>query len=165
MKNRSKLYRELTKVFLLGHPPNIYYSTLLQIRQLSVVKLIHRYLPITVKFTLTFLVGEFLKSTLHLYTASSSNWILSINNLAGFVLARNIALLPNAADEDHSFAWLWTRLRMSKLYRKIIFINSYYRCSSMKWTMIKYTSSVMLWRYTSWKNFKLRDDWSSFFAK
>lgn len=78
-------------------------------------------LPITVKFTLLFLVGEFLKSTLQRYTPSSLCRILSITSVAGFVDGLNRARVPNIDGADQYLASLKARFRTSKLKQEDFF--------------------------------------------
>ena len=58
----------------------------------------------TVKLILRFLVGEFRKSTRHLYMPSSTSFISSTRSCAGCDAVRKNALLPNAAGDDHNLA-------------------------------------------------------------
>lgn len=58
-------------------------------------------LPITVSLIWKFLVGEFLKSTLHLYTPSSSSCTELSVRAAGRATVAKYARGPNAPGSDH----------------------------------------------------------------
>lgn len=75
------------------------------------------HLPITVRLTLRFLVGEFRKSTRHRYIPSSDNLILSIFSCEGWLAVLKKARGPNTVGEDHSFACVNCLPRTSKLTR------------------------------------------------
>lgn len=79
----------------------------------NIVKDIKKYLLMTVKLTFKFLVGEFLKSTRHLYKPASDAVTLSRSKTAGAAIARKKARLPKPVGEDHNFGWLNVRPRMS----------------------------------------------------
>lgn len=51
-------------------------------------------------------MGEFLKSTLHLYMPSSDSWISSMTSVAGDVVALKKARFPKTAGDDQNLAWL-----------------------------------------------------------
>lgn len=70
----------------------------------TLLELSMMYLPITVKLIFKFLVGEFRKSTRHLYIPSSSNKMLSTFKCAGCDVLLKYALGPKAAGDDHSLA-------------------------------------------------------------
>lgn len=76
------------------------------------------HLPITVKLSFRFLVGELRKSTRHRYIPSSANWMLSTFRCAGALAVLKNARDPNTVGDDHSFACPNCRLRTSKLKNK-----------------------------------------------
>jgi hypothetical protein len=87
------------------------------------------YLLSTVRFTLVFLVGDFLKSTRHRYIPPSDSRTLSIVNLAGSSVYRKNALPPRTCSSDQCFAWSKDFPRESKLQHDTSFSGSTVRVS------------------------------------
>lgn len=69
------------------------------------------------KLILRFLVGEFRKSTRHLYIPSSESFISSTKSCAGCADVRKKARGPNAKGDDQRFACPTCRPLISKLKR------------------------------------------------
>jgi hypothetical protein len=91
------------------------------------------YLLRTVRLTLVFLVGDFLKSTRHRYIPPSVSRTLSTVNLAGSSVYRKNALPPRTCSSAQCFAWSKDFPRESKLQQDMRF-SGYISCASM-WTL------------------------------
>lgn len=79
------------------------------------------------KLILRFLVGEFRKSTRHLYIPSSESFISSTNSCAGCAAVRKNARGPNAKGDDQRFACPTCRPLISKLEKRRKQIVEYFK--------------------------------------
>lgn len=100
------------------------------------------YLLRTVRLTLVFLVGDFLKSTRHRYIPPSVSRTLSTVNLAGSSVYRKNALPPRTCSSAQCFAWSKDFPRESKLQHDIRFSGYISRVSM--WTLGGAFSAILL---------------------
>jgi hypothetical protein len=91
------------------------------------------YLLRTVRLTLVFLVGDFLKSTRHLYIPPSFSRTLSTVSFAGSSVYRKNARPPRTCSSAQCFAWSKDFPRESKLQHDIRFSGYISRVSM--WTL------------------------------